>query len=1186
MEQVRNGKKVRGGKPMSAWKRSVMSMSVAAVLACVGTPAHAGAALCNTNKPNEVDGNGVVCGDKATATGSEAVAVGYDAHATGTRAVAMGNTAQALAANSLSLGAGAVVDAGAIGSIALGAGSRATGSTLRSQSYLTGQTAAAELAIGGRRITGVADGYNNSDAATVGQLKAANVGNDLAVRYAWNDGNKNSVVDPGEVDYTRVLLGVDPATGNKIAGGVALTNVADGSVAVGSKDAVNGGQLKQVEDLAKAGWNVADKAGSTANIGPNGKVTFQSPDANLTVAQTGAKNDGIVEIALAKTLDLGQSGSVTMGGTTVNSSGLAIVNGPSVTTTGINAGSRPIINVTDGANPGDAVNVSQLDVVRKAANAGWNVLDAAGSKANIGPNDDVTFRSADKNLVVSQKGANNHGIIEVELAKTLNLGVGGSVMMGGTLVNSTGLTIASGPSITTGGIDAGAKVITNVAKGVGDTDAVNVSQLESVKKAATAGWNVTDAYRHEVNIGGEGLVTFQSADANLVVSQKGENDAGIVEVALAKNLNLGATGGVTIGATTLDNDGLTIAGGPSVTATGIDAGGSKITNVAAGDVVAGSKEAINGGQLHGVSESVANALGGGSNVLADGSVSLPSYALTQANDIAGGSDPATNVGEGFDKVDAALGVLNSNINDISTGNAGINYFHVNSTLADSVASGGDSIAIGPQALASAGRALALGVDARAIAGASTAVGAEAEARGDGSLALGHAAQASAAASVAIGEGSVASADNSVALGAGAVASEVVGTSGTVINGATYEFAGDAPAGTVSVGSVGNERTITNVAAGRIGADSTDAVNGSQLYATNQAIEAISGIAGNVNDLAVKYDWKDNGDGIATPDEIDYGTITLAGPKGTTIDNVAPGFLDPSSMQAVNGGQLFQSMSQVASMLGGGASMTENGLAAPTYFIQGSVYNDVGSALQALDVTVSLLDGRPYGGTQLAGYTHARDGQYSPTGDGGAGSTALGVGARATGVEDAVAVGENAMVGADHGTAVGQGAAAMAEGSVALGQASVADRANTVSVGSAGNERQITNVADATQGTDAINKRQLDRGVASANSYTDARVNALSDSFELFQGAVDDRLRKQDRRIDRQGAMGSAMMNMAVSAAGVRTPNRVGVGVGFQGGESALSVGYQRAFSDRATLTLGGAVSSDDTSVGVGAGFGW
>ena len=70
----------------------------------------------------------------------------------------------------------------------------------------------------------------------------------------------------------------------------------------------------------------------------------------------------------------------------------------------------------------------------------------------------------------------------------------------------------------------------------------------------------------------------------------------------------------------------------------------------------------------------------------------------------------------------------------------------------------------------------------------------------------------------------------VALGVGSVASMVVNTTGTTIGGSGYTFAS-----ALSVGSAGNERTITNVAAGQIAAASTDAINGSQLYATNQAI---------------------------------------------------------------------------------------------------------------------------------------------------------------------------------------------------------------------------------------------------------------------------------------------------------------------------------------------------------------
>jgi autotransporter adhesin len=69
-------------------------------------------------------------------------------------------------------------------------------------------------------------------------------------------------------------------------------------------------------------------------------------------------------------------------------------------------------------------------------------------------------------------------------------------------------------------------------------------------------------------------------------------------------------------------------------------------------------------------------------------------------------------------------------------------------------------------------------------------------------------------------------------------------------------------------------------------------------------------------------------------------------------------------------------------------------------------------------------------------------------------------------------------------------------------------------------------------------------------------------------------------------MNAAMLTMATSTAGVRTQNRVGVGVGMQGSEQALSVGYQRAISDRATVTFGGAFSGSESSAGVGVGFGW
>ena len=93
-------------------------------------------------------------------------------------------------------------------------------------------------------------------------------------------------------------------------------------------------------------------------------------------------------------------------------------------------------------------------------------------------------------------------------------------------------------------------------------------------------------------------------------------------------------------------------------------------------------------------------------------------------------------------------------------------------------------------------------------------------------------------------------------------------------------------------------------------------------------------------------------------------------------------------------------------------------------------------------------------------------------------------------------------------------------------------------------------------------------------------------YSQFQTDVWDKFDETDLRIDRNGAMQTAMSSMMASAAGIRDVNRLAVGTGFQNGENALSVGYQRAIGAHATLTLGGAFSSDDSSLGLGYGVGW
>lgn len=121
-------------------------------------------------------------------------------------------------------------------------------------------------------------------------------------------------------------------------------------------------------------------------------------------------------------------------------------------------------------------------------------------------------------------------------------------------------------------------------------------------------------------------------------------------------------------------------------------------------------------------------------------------------------------------------------------------------------------------------------------------GEDAVVEGDNTYAIGKEAVANVNNSLAIGNGAKATEENSVAIGNDSITNTAIGTESETINGTVHTFAGSAPLGTVSIGDIGKERTVTNVAAGRISDTSTDAVNGSQLNA------AIKGIDKNHQDI--------------------------------------------------------------------------------------------------------------------------------------------------------------------------------------------------------------------------------------------------------------------------------------------------------------------------------------------------
>nr|WP_328809426.1 YadA family autotransporter adhesin [Paraburkholderia hiiakae] len=293
------------------------------------------------------------------------------------------------------------------------------------------------------------------------------------------------------------------------------------------------------------------------------------------------------------------------------------------------------------------------------------------------------------------------------------------------------------------------------------------------------------------------------------------------------------------------------------------------------------------------------------------------------------------------------------------------------------ATGQASVALGETSLASANYATGLGYAATASGLSSFAAATSANASGDYSTAVGRHASAGATSSVALGNSALSTsaavggvaigamatvtAANSVALGNNAQAGSAVGTSSGVVGGTTYTYAGTSPVGTLSVGSAGAERTITNVAAGRVTAASTDAVNGSQLNATNTQVTAntngISTLQSSVTNLnsQVTNMAGQLADAVVY-DSSAHNSVTLGGVGSTTpvaLHNVAAGAVNASSYDAVNGSQLYNVASSTASALGGGSTVNSDGsITNPTYTIGGNTYTSIAGAVTNLDGRVT------------------------------------------------------------------------------------------------------------------------------------------------------------------------------------------------------------------------------------------
>ena len=392
------------------------------------------------------------------------------------------------------------------------------------------------------------------DAASSAKEVSASVSGSSAVSVTPNGTTKNA----DGVEVTDYAVDLSQATKDDIQKGV---------------DANTTVTTKGLTFTGTTGSTTAKKLGESVEI---------SGDDNITTEATADK----VQIKLKKDITVD---SVTAGDTKIDKNGLK-AGDVTVTNAPITVNGAPVNNVNEAINKTAKQAFSPLTF---AGDTGNNVARKLGETVNLVGGVTDAAKLSDGNIGVVADGTDK---LEIKLAKDIKVD---SVKAGDTTINNDGLTVTGGPSVTKNGIDAAGNKITNVEAGTDDKDAVNVSQLKNVEKVANKGWNLTANGTNSSNVAPGETVDLNNTDGNIQITKNATDDNVTFNLNKTINVtNVNAAGNVTVGDTVLNTDGLNIKDGPSVTKSGIDAAGKKISNVAAGDVNETSQDAVNGSQLY------------------------------------------------------------------------------------------------------------------------------------------------------------------------------------------------------------------------------------------------------------------------------------------------------------------------------------------------------------------------------------------------------------------------------------------------------------------------------------------------------------------------------------------------------------------------------------------------------------
>ncbi len=885
----------------------------------------------------------------ARLTVSDSIALGRETQVGGDNAMAIGSLANATLANSVALGANAVADT-VIGT--------ASGTIAGTTYNYAGSVPLSTVSIGKageeRTITNLAAGRvdaTSTDAVNGSQLAATNAALDEAAAAADNS------VQYDDPDKTSVTLGGVASSDGGVTNGTKITNVAQGNVADGSTDAVNGTQLYQVQQQMLAGQthyvSINDGGVQGGNYNNDGALGRDSIAIGVNTSTAAGAQEAI---AIGARATANSSVGVAISSDAVSNQGgiaigaLSLANGDGVSV-GLGAGmqSSGLFNTYVGSNSG----ISSVGDLNSAFGIGSGrgvtgnanlALGGSAGQAVIG----------DYNLSVGQAaGANTNGsnnasvgvLAGSSLSGNMNAGLGYAANIDVTGDRNAALGYSAG-AVTNGndnsaiGFQAGIGTNGNQNVAMGYMAGAGNAGNNNILVGTQAGVQIdpNDPNSAETTTANDVIALGQSSLANqdtaVAIGKDATAKASVGDVALGAgsvtDLAVGTASG-TIAGITYNYAGTNPLSTVSVGAVGAE---RTVTNVAAGRVSASSTDAINGSQLAATNDAVEDAIlqaQGNTAALGGGAAYDPATNLYTAPSYVTSTGTYNNVGDALVAGNNQINLLG---NSVASGLGGTSsYDQTTGQLTTALTVGGVNYSDVNSALNAVG----------AQAGAGWTVTTDASGTGESVATLGDY-------TVEPGENLGITAGNNMIITQDGTDLEFavnpnlkitsVTTGNTVMNndGVTVNGGANGPVSLTNNGLNNGGNVITNVAAG---VNDTDAVNVSQLAAATQA-------GTNADERAVKYDWTDlDGDGVVDPGEVDYSKATLAGVDGTTIDNLAPGTIDATSMQAVNGSQIHANQQSLANALGGGSVVNADGtLGAPSYVTSTGTYNNVGDALVA------------------------------------------------------------------------------------------------------------------------------------------------------------------------------------------------------------------------------------------------